>query len=282
MISFTKMPAWPIRQRRGRSEAGSAETRAAASLGAGVVPGPLVIGHRGASAQAPENSTAAFERAAADGADGVELDVLLCGSGEAVVFHDDDLSRLGAGRRDRIAALSLDALREVRLASGAAIPTLAEAFEACGGSMLVNVELKASGLSWVALGRLVAAVAAVAERAGMEGRVLVSSFHPGALWLWHRRAPRVPFGLLFERQAPIWLRRAWALGWLAPASAHPERVLCTAMALARWHARGYAVHAWTVDDGDELRRLRDLGVDGVITNDPGRARRALARSTGGG
>jgi glycerophosphoryl diester phosphodiesterase len=275
------MRAWPIR-RRGWREAGGAEARVAASVGAGLAPGPLILGHRGASAHAPENSTDAFERAAADGADGVELDVLLCGSGEAVVFHDDDLSRLGAGRRDRIAALSLEALREVRLASGAAIPTLGEAFEACGRSMLVNVELKASGLSWGALGRLVAAVAAVVEHAAMEGRVLVSSFHPGALWLWHRRAPRVPFGLLFEREAPIWLRRAWSLRWLGPTSAHPERVLCTPVALARWHALGCAVHAWTVDDDDELRRLRDLGVDGVITNDPARARRALARPTGGG
>src|SRR5258708_34834961 len=65
---------------------------------------PLVVGHRGASARAPENSVEAFARARADRADGVELDVLRCGTGEVVVFHDDDLARLG-GRPDRIDAL---------------------------------------------------------------------------------------------------------------------------------------------------------------------------------
>jgi glycerophosphoryl diester phosphodiesterase len=240
---------------------------------------PLILGHRGASAHAPENSTAAFERAAADRADGVELDVLLCGTGEAVVFHDDDLARLGAGgRQTRIAALSLTELRAVRLASGATIPTLAEAFEACGPSLLVNVELKASGIARAELARLVTAVAAVVADCRMRERVLVSSFHPRALDLWRRHDPAVPCGLLFERDAPLWLRRAWALPWLRPTSVHPEHVLCTAAGVRRWHASGYAVHAWTVDVPAEARRLQDLGVEGLITNDPAATRRALRAS----
>ncbi len=88
--------------------------------------GPLVIGHRGASAREPENSLPAFRRAALDGADGVELDVLCCATGEVVVFHDDDLLRL-AGRPYRVAGLPWAALREVRLSGGATIPTLEEA-----------------------------------------------------------------------------------------------------------------------------------------------------------
>jgi len=63
---------------------------------------PLVIAHRGASAAALENTVEAFARARADGADGVELDVLACASGQIVVFHDDDLTRLG-GRPERVA-----------------------------------------------------------------------------------------------------------------------------------------------------------------------------------
>src|SRR5262245_51072470 len=115
--------------------------------------GPLVIGHRGASAREPENSVEAFARARADGADGVELDVLRCASGEVVVFHDDDLARLG-GRPERVDTLSLAALREVRLERGARIPTLEEAFEACGPTLLVNVELKAGGTSPAGLAAL--------------------------------------------------------------------------------------------------------------------------------
>src|SRR3954447_12750112 len=90
---------------------------------------PLLVGHRGASALAPENSVEAFARARADGADGVELDVLCCSPGEVVVFHDDDLARLG-GRPDRIEALPLADLRRVRLRGDARIPTLEEALEA--------------------------------------------------------------------------------------------------------------------------------------------------------
>jgi len=73
---------------------------------------PLIIGHRGASAVESENSVAAFARARADGADGVELDAMICGTGEVVVFHDDDLARLG-GRPERIGETSFAVLRGV-------------------------------------------------------------------------------------------------------------------------------------------------------------------------
>jgi glycerophosphoryl diester phosphodiesterase len=237
-----------------------------------------VIGHRGASALEPENSLAAFERAARDGADGVELDVLCCATGEVMVFHDDDLSRL-AQRPERVAALPYAALRELRLTSGAAIPTLEEALEACGPNLLVNVELKSnSRLRGGPLAPLVDRVATIVERAGAGRRVLVSSFHPLALELWRRRARHVPAGLLFERRAALPLRQAWARLWLNPLALHPEAPLATARAVRSWHDRGYMVNVWTVDDPTELRALRDAGVDGIITNDPARARRALEQS----
>lgn len=235
---------------------------------------PLVIGHRGASAHCPENSLEAFRRAAADGADGVELDVLRCASGEPVVFHDDDLNRLG-GRPDRIGSLSLAEVRRVRLASGATIPTLAETLEACP-TLLLNVELKAMGVSWSEIRALVRAVAALVDVPTARDRVLVSSFHPYAVWAWRRCAPRVPAGLLFERDSPLYLRRGWTLPLLGAAAAHPEAVLCSGPAVERWHRRGYRVNVWTVDAPAELARLRAIGVDGIITNDPAAARRALA------
>ncbi|HEY4394646.1 MAG TPA: glycerophosphodiester phosphodiesterase [Polyangia bacterium] len=233
-----------------------------------------MIGHRGASALAPENSREAFARAAADGADGVELDVLRCATGEVIVFHDDDLSRLG-GRPERIAALSLAALREVRLTSGASIPTLEEALAACGEHLLVNVELKAAGVPWAEIRALVAAVASIVRAPGVRERVLVSSFHPYAVAAWQRCLPEVPAGLLFEAEASIQLRRAWALPWLRPFSVNPQDVLCDTEAVQRWHRRGYRVSVWTVDAPAELRRLAAAGVDAIITNDPARSRAIL-------
>jgi glycerophosphoryl diester phosphodiesterase len=235
---------------------------------------PLVIGHRGASALAPENSLPAFARAVADGADGVELDVLCCATGEVVVFHDDDLARL-ARRPESIARLSLAELRALVLTSGARIPTLEEAFEACGPTALVNVELKTRGYGGGPLAPLVDGVASIIERIGGAARVLVSSFHPRAIWMWQRRAPRIPAGLLFEAAAARPLRAAWARHWLRPYALHPESVLCTPEQVRRWHRRGYMVNVWTVDDPGALRSLAAMGVDGIITNDPGRARRLL-------
>jgi glycerophosphoryl diester phosphodiesterase len=238
--------------------------------------GPLVIGHRGASARAPENSVEAFARARADGADGVELDVLRCASGEVVVFHDDDLARLG-DRPERIDALPLAELRRIELRGGARIPTLEEAFEACGPDLLVNVELKAAFLSSGRLGALVEGVAAVLARTGST-RVLLSSFNPRAVRLAMRRLPAVPAALLFERAEVTPLRRAWAAKWLRPAALNPELVLCTPARVARWRALGYAVNVWTVDGPAAVRACADMSVDGIITNDPGATRALLARA----
>jgi glycerophosphoryl diester phosphodiesterase len=237
--------------------------------------GPLVLAHRGASALETENTVAAFRRARTDGADGVELDVLLCATGEVMVFHDDDLRRL-AGRPERLADLPYRALREVQLPRGTTIPTLEEALEACGPELLVNVELKANDLGFGPTAALVEAVAGVIARTASGARVLVSSFNPWAVHLWTRRAPEVRAALLFERASMLPLRRAWLAPWVRPFALHPELVLCSAGRVAAWHRRGYQVNVWTVDDPAALRDCRRMGVDGVITNDPARSRAALA------
>jgi len=233
-----------------------------------------VLGHRGASAVELENTAAAFARAREEGADGVELDVLVCGTGEVVVFHDDDLTRL-AGRPERIDATAFDVLRAVALGSGHRIPTLEEAFEACGPNLLVNVELKTAGVGPGGVGALVDGVADVLARTGTGPRVLVSSFNPWAVAAWMRRSPVVPAGLLFERGAALPLRRAWAAPLLRPFGLHPELVLARPERVAGWRRRGYFVAVWTVDEAAALRACRDMGVDAVITNDPARALAAL-------
>ncbi|HEY2901868.1 MAG TPA: glycerophosphodiester phosphodiesterase [Polyangia bacterium] len=235
---------------------------------------PLVLGHRGASAVCPENSLEAFARAVADGADGVELDVLACATGEVMVFHDDDLARLG-GRPERIADLPYADLRDLALTSGARIPTLQEALAVCASPCLVNVELKATGFWGGPLGPLADRVATIVEQAGAADRVLVSSFHPRAVFEWQRRAPRIPAGLLFEREGPLLLRRPWAVSLLRPVAVHPESVLCNADRVATWHRRRHLVNVWTVYDPAALRALAAMGVDGVITNDPAGTRAAL-------
>lgn len=234
--------------------------------------GPLLIAHRGASARAPENSLEAFHRAVADGADGVELDARCCATGEVVVFHDDDLTRL-AGRRERIDELSWRVLREVRLGGGVGIPSLAEAFEACGPDLLVNVELKVSRRKRAETARLVEGVVQVIARTfgGRAPRVLVSSFSLAVVKRWRRRCPQVQAAWIFHRNPRADLA-ALAGGLYA---VHPQHRLCRADRVASWRDLGLAVHAWTIDDPASLRALAALGVDGLVTNDPAAARAAL-------
>jgi glycerophosphoryl diester phosphodiesterase len=232
---------------------------------------PLVIAHRGASADAVENTLAAFRRARADGADGVELDVMRCATGEVVVFHDDDLERLGK-RAGLVRATSWAELREIDLGGGERIPLLDEVLEELG-PLLVNVELKSR--TALADDGLAAGVAAILRRHATRARALVSSFDPLLLARFRLRAPDVATGLLFAHDQSLPLRRAYAAPLLRPTALHPEAALVDALRVRNWHARGYALNVWTVDDPAELRLLTALGIDGVITNRPKFARSVI-------
>jgi glycerophosphoryl diester phosphodiesterase len=237
-----------------------------------------ILGHRGASADAPENTLAAFRLALDQGADGVELDVWRCASGEVVVAHDEDLRRV-AGSPLRIPDASLSALRALDVGAwkgerfrGERLPLLAEVLAALPGAF-VNVELKSRGGRDLALA---AAAAEVLRRAGAADRVVVSSFDWRLLAAFRLAAPEVPAGLLVEEKLGWRLWTALAIRSLRPAAVHPERALATDARIGAWRARGLEVSPWTVDDPEEARRLARAGAAAVITNLPGRIRAALA------
>jgi len=242
---------------------------------------PLVLGHRGASADAPENTLAAFQLAIAQGADGVELDVWRCATGEVVVIHDEDAGRV-SGAPLRIRDSPLAALRALDVGGwkgerfrGERIPLLAEVLEALPRA-IVNVELKAKGRE---LG-LAQAAAEVIARAGAGDRVIVSSFDFRLLGAFRLAAPAVPAGLLFDGEGPWRLRVALASRLLSPAALHPDRALVSPARAARWAGRGLGVNVWTVDAAEEVQALCALGVSALITNVPGRTREAVRRATG--
>lgn len=238
--------------------------------------GPLIWAHRGASAHAVENTLSAFERAAEHGADGIELDVRMCATGEVVVFHDRTLERL-AGRAGTVARLGLAELRRVEL-GGERIPTLDDALDvAAGAGMAVNVELKGDVPSRLELVRAVARLLGRRSARDLE-RVLCSSFRPEMLLGLRLTLDRVPGAFLFDAENTGVRRSAALLRALGPEGAHPHRSLVDGAHVAAWHRRGMFVASWTVDDPLELRRLDHAGVDGIITNDP-RAALALLRGT---
>ena len=233
---------------------------------------PMVWAHRGYSALHTENTLGASEAARDAGADGVELDVRLCGSGELVVFHDDDLRRL-AGRGERIDRIDFTRLREVRLEGGHRVATLEEVFAVLGQAVAINVEIKSLGVGRA--GRVVARAVETIARSGSVDRVLVSSFDPVALLQVKRRMRSLATALLFHKGEPGLVRRGSIAPLLFPHAVHPEHVLASAERIDAWHRRGWAVNAWTVDEPARLRELARVGIDGVFCNDPGKARATL-------
>lgn len=230
---------------------------------------PAIWAHRGASAEAPENTLAAFALALAQGADGVELDAQRCASGEVVVIHDDSLART-TGRPGLVVDTPWAVLRTLDASSwkgagfrGERVPLLAEVLEAF--PRLVNVELKCDRADD---GGLTAEVVRVVVAAGAQERVLLSSFNPLCLWRARLLAPGIPRALLFESEQRWVVRSALAAPLVGARALHPERVLATPERISRWARRGYSVGCWTVDDPEEAARLHRGGVSGIITNRP--------------
>ena len=224
----------------------------------------LVLGHRGGRGPdwPPENTLEAFQRALDEGADGVELDVRLCASGEPVVAHDRTLARITSGS-DRRPVLAVRRADLPRLVPGARIPLLDEALDLCHGRT-VNVEVKADAPERAALVRAVARALARARAAD----VVLSSFDPLFVLAFVAVARGVPRGVLVGPRTP---RLATALPLAmrrVVSAAHLEDGLATEARLDRLRAAGLRRVVWTVNDGARAATLRGLGIEGLITDRP--------------
>lgn len=230
---------------------------------------PLVLGHRGSPARAPENTLLAFRLAREEGADGVELDVQPAGDGAPVVIHDATLDRTTGGT-GAVAALSWAELSAARSA-GEPVPRLeqAAAWAAESGAWL-NVEIKSPGAE-------AASIAAI-EAAGVLDRTFFSSFLPDVVARVAELAPHAARFLLAER----WDDTARATARrLAVRGVGLHHSAATPAALAELQGAGLDVVVWTVDDPARLRELLRVGVRAVITNHPSRGVEALREVVGG-
>ena len=228
---------------------------------------PLVLGHRGASAVAPENTVAAFSKARELGADGVELDVRRTADDVLIVHHDAAITGVGA-----LVELTFADVRAAR----PALPTLGEALDALHG-MVVNAEVKC--LPWEIDADqdgsvMRATIDALAARTGMT---IVSSFYLGAVDLARAYAPDLTTAWLthgHEVVAAAAIAVDHGHQWLNPDAA--SAITAGAEGIAAAHTAGARVGVWTVDDPDDARALATAGADVIISNVPDLMIAALA------
>jgi len=220
---------------------------------------PLILGHRGAPFECPENTFGSFKRALEHGADGVELDVQRSADGFPVVIHDLTLDRTTDGTGE-VASHPWSHLRTLHAGPGEPLRRLEEVADwAAGAGAWLNVELKTEGIE--------AEVLAVLERAGVLEHTFVSSFLPVAVLHVAQLAPGVRRALVTE----VW--DADVAGIARDCGAQGvciDRRLAAPALLEELSRAGLSTVVWTVDDPDEIRTLLRMGVEAVITNRPER------------
>ena len=236
----------------------------------------LIWAHRGASAHAPENTLIAFQEAKRQGADGIELDVHPTRDGRLVVIHDVTVQRTTQGF-GHVADFTLAELRALDAGykfspqfSGERIPTLQEALEfSRGANLLVNIEIKTGPSAYAGIEQ---AVLREIHSAAMLANVVVSSFQPDVLARMKILDPSVETALLSgDLQGPS-PQQAKAVG---ASAIHPSFRSISPPFLQHAFHLGLAVRPYTVNDERAMQRLAAWGVQGIITDDPRKARRSL-------
>ena len=238
--------------------------------------GPLVIGHGGASAVAPENTIAAFEQAIADGADGIELDLRLTRDDQLVVIHDASLERTtnGSGAvRDRtlreLKRLDAGGWRGPRFA-GQRIQTLQEVLERFRDRARFWIELKGGSDRYPGIEERVVSTIEIYD---VLDRALVQSFDRSALEQIRGLNREVRVGVLTDRR-PL----ESIIGSVVPPYALcPSAETITDGDIAQIQGAGLDCYVWTVNEPAQMDRLIHYGVSGIITDRPDLLRARLDR-----
>lgn len=217
------------------------------------------VAHRGASAELPENTIPAFERAAELGADVLEADVRVTADDRLVILHDADLDRTTDGRGP-LRNLTEAEARRLDAGGGFPPPTPAEVLEvARRHGVRVNLDIKELDA--------VAPAAELVRALGMTGAVSFISFLPEVWEALEDHNPGCPVIHLVDAAAGLASQAMGDVGTRSGmAGVGVPSALVTAGLVERMHRHGQGVFAWTVDDEDEMRHLIALGVNGIVTN----------------
>lgn len=242
------------------------------------VKNPLIIGHRGAAGEAPENTLASFRLALEQGADALELDVHMSADGDIIVCHDATVNRTtdGQGAIDRMSTAELRQLDAGRWFherfAGERLPLLEEVFQLVPDNMMINVEIKCPYST-----RLEERLLGLLREYGRMETVVLSSFSHRILGRLQAAEPELRVGLLYSADVAFPHRKLAELSGMNVYSLHPSYRLIGPEDVADSTAHGLQVYVYTVNDERSQLAAREAGVSGIITDYPGRLRDLLER-----
>ena len=231
---------------------------------------PLVIAHRGASGERPENTMVAYALAVEQRADMIEIDLHRTRDGEIAIAHDERLPGLPEGRE--IGECSLAEIRALRTGDRR-VPLLDEVLDQFGARIPFNLEIKCGTLGPYP-GIEARALLTLKER-GLGPSILFSSFDDTVLRRLRDADASARIGVLVSPNEPAhWLERCAVVGAEA---VHFWKGLASESAVAAAHREGLFVYVYTVDELSEMRSLLGRGCDGLFTNHPARMRNLVDR-----
>ncbi len=223
----------------------------------------LKIGHRGAKGYAPENTLASFQKALDLQVNGVELDVHMSSDHEIVVIHDETINRTTNGN-GVVDQLSLAELKALHIAEEHQIPTLKEVFDLIDRKIFINVELKGNHTAKPVLALI---EKYVAEKKWSYDLFLVSSFDWNALQEIHAMNPKICLGVLTSTDIDLAIGFAKFIG---AKSIHPYFHLLTIENTQLMQHHGFNVFPWTVNEREDIEKIKTFEVNGIITDFPDR------------
>ncbi|MGC8595093.1 MAG: glycerophosphodiester phosphodiesterase [Candidatus Kryptoniota bacterium] len=239
----------------------------------------FIVGHRGFSAIAPENTIASFRKAIEAGANMIEMDVMMSSDGGVFVFHDYKLGRTtnGSGLLRRV---SKNYIRELDAGSwfsksfaGERVPFLEEVIELARSSLYINIEIKHKWSD--GLHELVDKTVQLVEKHQMMDSCIFSSFNLEALRYLHFKYPDAKFGPLYRHNLNP-TARSFPLKYNAQAVMLNHHFL-NSRSVERLHEHGLKVMVYTVNSANRIEKLIKMGVDGIISDDPALVRRIARR-----
>ncbi|USD26279.1 glycerophosphodiester phosphodiesterase [Flagellimonas marinaquae] len=224
---------------------------------------PLVIGHRGAMGHETENTLASVQKALDLGVDMIEIDVFKIQSGEIVVFHDKKVDRL-ANAGGNIEEYNMFQLRQLVLDGGHKIPMLQEVLKLIDNKVALNIELKGAGTT----DKVNQAINFYVKEKGWNiENFIISSFKWDELQAMRAINKDVKIAVLTSEDPLQALEVAKELDAVA---INPNYKTLTQNNTAKIQSEGLKVYTWTVNEPEDIQRMTEFGVDGIITNYPER------------